>query len=110
MLTVFGLSWSVWARAQLGRLWSGTVTLKANHAIVRSGPYAVTRHPIYTGLLIALIGATIVNGTPLAAIGLGLLVLGLLIKIRQEEHLLIGHFGEAYREYQRDVPALIPGL
>src|SRR5690348_16306792 len=101
ILTLVGLSWSVWARAHLGRLWSGTVTLKADHAIIRSGPYAMTRHPIYTGLLIALIGSTVLNATQLGLIGLVLLVFGLHVKIRQEEQLLLGHFGDAYRAYQR---------
>src|SRR5262245_5554122 len=52
-LTVIGLGFTVWARVQLGRFWSGSVTLKEGHRLVRSGPYAVTRHPIYTGLLCA---------------------------------------------------------
>lgn len=110
ILVALGLGWSVWARAHLGRLWSGTVTLKADHTIVRTGPYAITRHPIYTGLLLAFVGSTIVNGTILGAAGLVLLVLGLLVKIRQEEHLLIGHFGNAYGAYQHEVPALVPRL
>ena len=51
-----GLSFMVWARIHLGRNWSATVTLKENHELIRSGPYSITRHPIYTGDLLLLFG------------------------------------------------------
>ena len=68
----------------------------------------MTRHPIYTGLLLALIGTALVRGTLASLLGLFLLMLGVMLKIRQEERLLIEHFGDAYRGYQAEVPALIP--
>ena len=49
-----GLGFAVWARAHLGRNWSGIVTVKEGHALVRTGPYRAVRHPIYTGLLLEL--------------------------------------------------------
>ncbi len=108
VLVAVGLGFAVWARVHLGRLWSGHVTLKADHAIIRSGPYGWVRHPIYTGLLLAATGTTIVGGTPGGLVGLGLLTCGVLLKIRQEEKLLGAHFGDAYRSYQTEVPALVP--
>ena len=57
-----GLGLAVWARAHLGRNWSGTVTVKQDHALVRTGPYRIVRHPIYTGLLLALIGTAAAIG------------------------------------------------
>ena len=107
-LVALGLGFSAWARMHLGRLWSATVTLKENHAVVRTGPYGITRHPIYTGLLLALAGTALVRCTPAALIGLVLLVVGFGIKIRQEERLLLQHFGDAYQAYRAEVPALIP--
>src|SRR5438045_495316 len=56
---IAGLAFSVWARVHLGRNWSGTVTVKQDHELVRDGPYRYVRHPIYTGLLIAFIGCAI---------------------------------------------------
>lgn len=108
-LVVAGLGYTVWARVHLGRMWSGTVTLKAEHALVRSGPYAVTRHPIYTGLILALVGTALVRDTLGALAGFAFCLVGVILKIRQEEQLLIGHFGDAYRAYMAEVPALVPG-
>ena len=70
----------------------------------------MTRHPIYTGLLLALIGTSVARDSVAALIGLCLLVVGLVVKIRQEERLLMEHFGKAYQMYQAEVPAIVPGL
>lgn len=108
VLAALGLGFAAWARVHLGRFWSGTVTLKADHVLVRTGPYAMTRHPIYTGLLLALGGTAVVRSTPAALVGLIFLVIGVMLKIRQEERLLLEHFGPAYRAYQAEVPAVLP--
>lgn len=110
VLVAGGLAYAALARVHLGRLWSAGVTLKADHAIVRTGPYRLTRHPIYTGLLLALIGTVLTRDMigPLA--GLLFVTVGVTLKIRQEEELMLDTFGDAYRAYQREVPALIPGL
>jgi protein-S-isoprenylcysteine O-methyltransferase Ste14 len=108
VLTTIGLGFTGWARIQIGRFWSGTVTLKEGHELVRSGPYAVTRHPIYTGLLLALIGTWLTRETLAGILGLTLVILGIVLKVRLEERLLLSHFGDAYREYRARVPALIP--
>jgi protein-S-isoprenylcysteine O-methyltransferase Ste14 len=109
-MVAVGLGHAVWARVHLGKMWSGTVTLKEEHALVRSGPYALTRHPIYTGLILALIGTVLVRDTLGALVGFALCVIGVILKIRQEERLMIGHFGDAYRVYQAEVPAVVPGF
>ena len=66
------------------------------------------RHPIYTGLLLALVGTVLAQVTVAAIAGLALLAIGFLIKMRQEERLLTGHFGAAYEAYRGDVATLIP--
>ena len=108
LLVVVGLGYTVWARAHLGRLWSGTVALMTDHTLVRSGPYALTRHPIYSGLLLSLSGTFLVRGAAADLGGVLLIAAGLLLKIHQEERLLTDRFGAAYRDYQAEVPAVIP--
>jgi protein-S-isoprenylcysteine O-methyltransferase Ste14 len=109
-LAVAGLGLTWWARVHLGRQWSVAVTLKADHTLVRTGPYAITRHPIYTGLLLPLAATALVFDTLSAWLGLALLAAGLVLKLRQEERLLSAHFGAAYRTYQSQVRALLPGI
>jgi protein-S-isoprenylcysteine O-methyltransferase Ste14 len=107
-LVALGLSYAVWARLHLGRMWSAVVTVKAEHRIVRTGPYTITRHPIYTGLLLALVGTVLVRDTLGGLIGCAFMATGFVLKLRQEERMLIEHFGEDYRVYRKEVPALIP--
>jgi protein-S-isoprenylcysteine O-methyltransferase Ste14 len=103
-----GLAFAVWARVQIGRFWSGAVALKAEHALIRGGPYAITRHPIYSGLLLALLGTAITRDTQAAFLGLPFLFAGLIVKAKQEERLLLERFGPEYEKYRAEVPALIP--
>lgn len=105
-----GLAFSVAARHRLGGNWSAQVTLKEGHELVRSGPYALVRHPIYTGMLLALIGTAIAIGRWRALAGFALLSAGLIYKIRVEEKFMREQFGEAYVRYSVEVPALIPFL
>ncbi len=103
-----GLAFAVWARFVIGRNWSGTVTLKQDHELVRSGPYAIVRHPIYTGFLLALLGTAVARGTIGAFIGVAIAVLTLRLKSLTEESLMLHQFGPQYAAYKRDVKALIP--
>ena len=105
-----GLAFAVWARLRLGRNWSHVAVLKEDHALVRAGPYARVRHPIYSGMLLALAGTALAVATPAGLAGLALLAAGFVLRIRREEALLLGHFGDAYRAYQAEVPALVPRL
>jgi protein-S-isoprenylcysteine O-methyltransferase Ste14 len=105
-----GLGFSVWARLHLGTNWSVSVTLKEGHELVRSGPYGLVRHPIYTGCLLALVGAAMIGAEWRGLVGLLLIFGSLAYKVRVEESWLSGHFGGAYTQYRRDVAALIPGV
>ena len=106
-----GLMFTWWARIHLGRLWSSAITRKENHRIVDSGPYALVRHPIYTGLIAAILASAIAEATLTALIGAALIVLGLRVKARAEERFLIGELGaDAYEAYRRGVPMLVPRL
>lgn len=103
-----GLGFAVWARLHLGRNWSGTVTIKQDHELIRSGPYALARHPIYTGLLTAFAGSAIAAGHLGALLATLLISVVLWSKIRLEERWLCEAFGEQYPRYRREVKALIP--
>jgi protein-S-isoprenylcysteine O-methyltransferase Ste14 len=107
-LVIAGLGFAVVARVWLGGNWSGTVTLKKGHELVQSGPYALVRHPIYTGLLAALIGTAIAIDRWRALAGLALLTAGIGYKISVEERFMRDQFGEAYARYRARVKALVP--
>jgi protein-S-isoprenylcysteine O-methyltransferase Ste14 len=107
-LVMLGLAFTVWARLHLGRNWSGTVTLKAEHELIRSGPYAYVRHPIYTGLLVALLGSAVACGELRAAIGLGVVAGAFIRKLRIEERFMREIFPGQYQRYCAQVPALVP--
>ena len=107
-LVVLGLGFSVAARIRLGRNWSGTVTVKQDHELIQSGPYALVRHPIYTGLLLALAGTIVAIDRWRALVAVPLLVGGIVYKISVEEHFMRAQFGEAYARYRTRVKALVP--
>jgi len=108
-LVAVGMAIAWWARIHLGRLWSGHITRKADHKIVDSGPYAMVRHPIYTGLLLGLMATALLEGTAAALIGFVLFALGFYLKARIEERWLSQELGtDAYADYKRRVPMLIP--
>jgi len=103
-----GLAFSVWARVHLGRNWSGTVTLKQGHELVRDGPYRYVRHPIYTGLLAAFVGCAIARAEWRGLLAIAIIYAGFWRKLKLEERWMIEQFGAAYRQYIAEVPALVP--
>jgi protein-S-isoprenylcysteine O-methyltransferase Ste14 len=106
-LVLVGLFIAIWARVTLGGNWSGRVTLKENHELIQSGPYRVVRHPIYSGLLLMILGTAILAGqvnsffAPVISFGV------LWMKLRQEEVLLTKHL-PGYSEYMARTKALVP--
>ena len=104
--TVFTL----WARFSLGTMWSQAPKVKDDHQLRTRGPYAVTRHPIYTGLLGMMLGATLLSGIGqwIVLFPAGLIVFE--VKIRMEERLMVMTFPDEYLRYRHRVPQLVPGL
>jgi protein-S-isoprenylcysteine O-methyltransferase Ste14 len=107
-VTCAGMAFTLWARFFLGRNWSGTVTVKENHELIRGGPYGIVRHPIYTGLSLAFLGTAMGFGELRGLVGLPILVFGWKHKANVEERFMIGQFGEQYERYRREVKGLIP--
>ena len=108
VISALGLAFTVWARVHLGSNWSVDVVRKLDPELVRSGPYAWVRHPIYSGLLLAVIGVGIGRGDVGALFGCALVCFGLLRKMRIEERWLQQTFGDAYTRYREEVPSLLP--
>jgi len=109
-LTWVGVAIAVWARYSIGVYWSARVTLKEGHQLIRSGPYAFVRHPIYTGMLLAAIGATLVVGEWRGIIAVVLLLAAHSRKAMREEALLIKEFGDEYALYRKHTGFLFPRL
>ena len=108
-LIALGFAFSGWARVYLGPLWSGTVTKKTDHRIVDTGPYGIVRHPIYTGILLAVYATAAAKGTILGLDGAILITIGIWMKARLEERWLRAELGtDAYGAYCRKVSMLIP--
>jgi len=105
-----GLVFAIWSRRHLGRNWSGEITIKVEHELIRSGPYRRLRHPIYTGLLAMYAGVLLVTGEWLALAGFIIVSLAYWRKIRLEEANLNVAFGADYDAYRRESWALVPGI
>jgi len=108
-LTAAGFAFAWWARIHLGKLWSGGVVLRDAHRVVDSGPYALVRHPIYTGLFAAVLAMAVVQATPIALAGAALFVLGFTLKARVEERFLEEALPD-YAAYRRRVGMIVPGI
>jgi protein-S-isoprenylcysteine O-methyltransferase Ste14 len=107
-LVFAGLLLTLRARVVLGRNWSAHVVLKEDHELVTNGPYALVRHPIYTGLLLMLVGSAVIVGTVASMLGFAFVILGLLIKLGQEEAIMLRQFPDTYPAYRQQVKRLIP--
>lgn len=109
-LTWVGTAVAMWARYCIGEYWSARVTLKEGHQLIRSGPYAYVRHPIYTGMLLGCIGAALVLGEWRGILAVVLLLAAHARKALREESFLTQEFGEEYSAYRRSTGFLFPHL
>ena len=110
-LAAGGFAFCWWARLHLGRLWSGFVTLKEDHRIVDTGPYALVRHPIYSGLMFAALATALMRANLAAFLGAVLIIVGFAMTARIEEGFLRTQLGAAnYDDYRHRVGMLVPGI
>ena len=110
VLLVAGAAFTLWARGALGAMWSSAVQIKSGHELRTDGPYAVTRHPIYTGLLAMVAGSVLVTEVGSGLVLFVAAVVLLEAKMRGEERLLSETFDGAYERYRAEVPRLVPGV
>ena len=101
---------TVWARFALGLMWSAVPAVKEGHQLRISGPYAISRHPIYTGLLGMVLGTMLVAGGGRWIVPFPVALILVEFKIRIEERFLTAEFPEEYPRYRARVPQLVPGL
>ena len=109
-LTALGIAFAIWARFYIGQNWSSAVTIKFDHQLISTGPYAWVRHPIYSCLILAMIGTALARRELRGLLALVLLYLGFKIKSRMEEKFMRKTFGPEYEDYSRSTGALIPRL
>jgi len=103
-----GIGLAVWARYHLAEYWSARITIKEGHQLIRTGPYAHLRHPIYSGLVLATVGSALVIDEWRCVLGICLVLTGYCLKARKEESMLSQQFGDAFHEHQKRTGFLIP--
>jgi protein-S-isoprenylcysteine O-methyltransferase Ste14 len=110
VLTGLGVGLAIWARWNLGQNWSDKVVLKVDHELIRSGPYAYLRHPIYSGVLLAIAGTALAIGEWRGVVAFVMMSTNYLVKAWREERVLAGQFGEQFTEYRKRAGFLLPRL
>jgi protein-S-isoprenylcysteine O-methyltransferase Ste14 len=108
LAVLMGVAFSVWARLMLGGNWSNRVTVKENHTLVRTGPYRIVRHPIYSGILLGMLGSALQRGGIRCFVGVLICGFSFWLKTRAEERFMVQSFGEQYLQYRHRVKALAP--
>lgn len=106
VFAIVGVTFAIWSRQLLGNNWSGQVAIMEGQQFIRRGPYTIVRHPIYTGMLLALLGTTLVSSTVVSLVGFVLAAISLWQKACMEEQFLVAEFGEQYAAYQRESEVL----
>jgi protein-S-isoprenylcysteine O-methyltransferase Ste14 len=108
LISIGGAALAAWAKARLGRLFTAHLGVKEDHTLVTDGPYAVVRHPIYLGVILFSLGtAGVWNSVACVGLAAGLGIC-FAVQLRIEERIFAAHFGAAYEDYRRRVPALLP--
>jgi protein-S-isoprenylcysteine O-methyltransferase Ste14 len=110
LITAAGIGFAIWARAYLGGNWSSAVTVKVGHQLVQTGPYRWVRHPIYTGIILGLLGTAMAQHKLGGLVAVALFYLGFKIKSKIEERTMVGTFGPQYEDYRRSTGAILPRL
>jgi len=107
-LTGAGVAMAIWARWHLGENWSAMVTLKEGHELIRSGPYRRIRHPIYSGMLVGLLGTALALGEYRGLIAFGIALVNYYLKAKKEERFLFEEFGDKFSEHTQHTGMFLP--
>ena len=109
-LALIGMAIALWARMALGQYWSDRVIVQADHQLVRTGPYTHMRHPIYSGVLLAVLGTALVVGEWRGVLAFAILLTNYAIKAKREERILSERFADEFGDHQRHAGFLLPRL
>jgi protein-S-isoprenylcysteine O-methyltransferase Ste14 len=105
---LIGLGVALWARVRLGQYWSDKVVLQEGHQLIRGGPYAYMRHPIYSGVLLGVAGTALVLGEVRGIVAFVILLVNYSIKAKREENILEHKFGEQFKLHRKQAGFLLP--
>ncbi len=108
LITALGVAFAIWARAHLGANWSAVVSIRADHELIRTGPYRLIRHPIYTGMILAAIGTALVIGEVRGLLATAICLAAFYLKASNEERWLAHEFGEKFEAHTRDTGMFLP--
>src|SRR5260370_30926473 len=108
VLTAVGVALGMWARLVLGENWSAAVSIRKNHELIRMGPYRTMRHPIYTGMMLGLLGTALVVGEVRGLLALVIVGLGFYLKARKEEAFLSRGFGAGFEPHAKRTGMFLP--
>ena len=109
-LTAAGVAFAIWARWHLGTNWSAIVSIREEHELIRTGPYRRVRHPIYTGMLLAMAGTALVLGEVRGLLAFAITLAAFYSKARKEESWLIREFGEKFEAHIRQTGMFLPKI
>lgn len=110
VLALSGLAIATWARVSLGQYWSDKIVLKVDHQLVRSGPYARIRHPIYSGVLLGVAGTALLLDEWRGVVAFLLLLTNYIVKARREDNILAEAFPRDFTDHKNSAGFLLPRL
>lgn len=108
VISMVGILFSVWGRMALGSNWSADAELKSGQSLVTSGPYAIVRNPIYSGITLGMAGSAIALGNVSGIIAVGFIVVFSFLRITYEERMMKEKFGIEWEKYVKSVKRFIP--
>jgi protein-S-isoprenylcysteine O-methyltransferase Ste14 len=109
-LTTAGVAFAIWARWHLGANWSAIVSIREQHELIRTGPYRRVRHPIYTGMLLAMAGTALVLGELRGLLAFAITLFAFYWKARKEEAWLTREFGESFEAHAKQTGMFLPKI
>lgn len=108
ILAIIGAGFALWSRILLGKNWSIAVQQKEDHELIKTGPYKLVRHPIYSGLLLLFTGHALIVGDYRAILAVIIVFISFWFKLKKEETALTELFGNQYIQYRKETKAIIP--
>jgi protein-S-isoprenylcysteine O-methyltransferase Ste14 len=108
ILALAGIALAMWARIHLGQFWSDKVVLKVDHQLIRTGPYAHLRHPIYSGVLLGVAATALALGEWRGVLAFLILLVNYSIKARREDRMLADRFRDSFAEHEKHAGFLLP--